>query len=111
MLPGFAMGGGIPSSGWSAPVVIAVSGDTTAVVVQRETAVVRSIDLRPGSSADGDAWAVLLFGSAFFLVAAGFGVAWLRGRIRAAVAVALARVSDRPRRTPPASDGLDPYPV
>ena len=59
-----------------------VSGEVPAVVVQRETALVRSVDLRPRMAGDGDAWAVLLFGSAFFLVAIGLLIVWLRGRIR-----------------------------
>ena len=62
-----------------------VRGEMPAVVVQHETALVRSIDLRPHATAEGDAWAVLLFGSAFFVVAVGFLLVWLRARIRRAV--------------------------
>jgi hypothetical protein len=90
-----------------------VSGETTAIAVQHETALVRSIDLRTGTAADGDAaWAVLLFGAAFFLVATAFLFVWVRSRVRkAAAALVPARVSSHPLRTPSAADQLDPFPV
>ena len=88
-----------------------VSGETTVVVVQRETALVRPIDLRARTAADGDAWAVLLFGSACFLVATGFFFVWLRARMRKAAAVRV-RVRRQELTAPSdSSEQIDPYPV
>jgi hypothetical protein len=78
--------------------------------VGQETALVRSIDLRPHTSADGDAWAVLLFGTALFLVAAGFLFVWLRGRMRQAAAVPV-RVTHSVPSTPHDAEPIDPYPA
>ena len=104
-----AIGGGIPLG----PATLASgAGEGMAPVVHQETALVRSVDLRTRNAGDGDAWAVLLFGSVLFLVALGFLIAWLRGRFRRSAAVA---VSLRPATTPPATpsdrEQLDPYPA
>lgn len=110
MSPVFANGVGT-SSGLSA-LASGVSGDTTAIVVQQETAVVRSIDLRARTSADGDAWIVLLVGSAFFLVAFGFLVVWLQARIRRVTAAAVPVRVNRQRTAMAAiPEPLDRYPV
>jgi hypothetical protein len=108
MSVGSTIGGGIAWGGTGAAFV-AASADTTTVIVQQETALVRSFDLRPQTRGDGDAWVVLLFGSTFFLVAVGLLFVWLRGKLRQSAERVGVRVSDQP--TAPASERLDPYPV
>src|SRR4051794_36502094 len=103
MSPILAHGLGVPSLGFA--LASSRSGETAAVLVQHDAALVRSVDLRPGTPADGDAWIVLLFGSVFVLVAAGFFVAWLMGRMRKATMVPL-RVDHRPALTPANAEGL-----
>jgi hypothetical protein len=104
-----AIGGGTPSA-WST-LASGAGSDVTTAVVRHETALVRPIDLRSRSAGDGDAWVVLLFGSLFLLVAVGFLVVWLRGRVSKAVAAVVpARV--RTESTPTtAPEQFDPYPA